>query len=135
MRYRHVAYRYSMVVTTEEAFDLSGTWRRPRPGITARPGWRPDTDMYETAACITVTVDVAGLDDADLDVLLFEDALVVEGRRALACEGEGVYHAAEIRQGPFRVGIPLPAGIRPEGVEARYDRGLLHITLPKAAAP
>jgi HSP20 family molecular chaperone IbpA len=44
-----------------------------------------------------------------------------------------MYHAASIRQGPFRVELPLPAPIDPERVEARYDRGLLHITLAKRA--
>ena len=28
-------------------------------------------------------------------------------------------------------GRPLPARIDPERVEARYERGLLHVTLPK----
>ena len=43
-----------------------------------------------------------------------------------------MYHAAGIRQGPFRVELPLPAPVDPERVEARYDRGLLRITLPEA---
>ena len=42
-----------------------------------------------------------------------------------------VYHTAGIRQGPFRVDLPLPAPVDPERVEARYDRGLLRITLAK----
>ena len=44
-----------------------------------------------------------------------------------------MYHAARIRQGPFRVELALPAPVDPERVEARYERGLLHVTLPKAA--
>jgi HSP20 family molecular chaperone IbpA len=42
-----------------------------------------------------------------------------------------VYHAAGIRQGPFRVELPLPAAVDADGVSATYDRGLLRITLPK----
>ena len=44
-----------------------------------------------------------------------------------------MYHAAGIPQGWFRLELPIPARIDPERVEARYDRGLLHITLPKRA--
>jgi len=44
-----------------------------------------------------------------------------------------VYHAAGIPQGLFRVELPLPARIDPDRVEARYERGLLHVTLPKRA--
>jgi HSP20 family molecular chaperone IbpA len=42
-----------------------------------------------------------------------------------------VYHAAGIRQGPFRIALALPAAVDPERVEARYERGLLRITLAK----
>src|SRR5439155_572664 len=60
--------------------------------------------------------------------------LVVEGRRQLpSCGEDAVYHAAGIPQGWFRLELPIPARIDPERVEARYDRGLLHITLPKRA--
>jgi HSP20 family protein len=131
MRYRYVAYRYSMMVTDAEPFDRSGTWRRPSLGVTTHPGWRPDVDVYETASSVLVTVDVAGVDDADLEVLVYEDVLLVEGRRRLPCAAEGVYQVAEIRQGPFRVGVQLPTGIRADAVEARYEQGLLRITLPK----
>jgi HSP20 family molecular chaperone IbpA len=31
------------------------------------------------------------------------------------------------------VALPLPARVDPERVEARYERGLLRITLPKLA--
>jgi HSP20 family molecular chaperone IbpA len=43
----------------------------------------------------------------------------------------GTYHAAGVRQGPFRVELPLPAPVDGERVEALYDRGLLRISLPK----
>jgi len=58
--------------------------------------------------------------------------LVVEGHRQLpSCQEGAVYHAAGIRQGPFQVALPLPPLVEPERVEARYDRGLLRISLPK----
>ena len=77
---------------------------------------------------------LAGVDEDDFEVQLFEDVVVVEGRRQLpSCQEGAVYHAAGIRQGPFQVELPLPAPVDPERVEARYDRGLLHITLSKRA--
>jgi HSP20 family molecular chaperone IbpA len=58
--------------------------------------------------------------------------LIVEGQRRLQTAGpHGVYHVAEIRQGPFRLELPLPVAIDQERVEARQDRGLLRITFPK----
>jgi HSP20 family protein len=95
-------------------------------------GWRPDADTYETATAVEIIVDLAGVDEDDFEVQLFEDALVVDGHRRLpGCEEAAVYHAASIRQGPFRLELPLPAAVDPERVEARYDRGMLRITLAK----
>src|SRR5262249_7723553 len=94
--------------------------------------WGPATDVAETARSIEVTVDLAGLDEDDFEVQLFDNGLVVEGRRHLPSSGEdAVYHAAGIPQGLFRLEVPLPARIDPERVEARYDRGLLPVALPK----
>src|SRR5499427_8718846 len=97
-----------------------------------RTRWRPDADIYETASAFEIVVDLAGVGDDDFEVQLFDDALVVEGqRRLLAPRESAVYHAASIRQGPFRMNLPLPGPIDADRVEAHYDRGLLRVTLPK----
>lgn len=134
MRYRRLSYRYAMVVGSGQTWPLGDVWPSERLRL-LRPGrWRPEADAYETATSVEITVDLAGVREDDFEVLVFEDVLVVEGRRQLpACHDEAVYHAAGIRQGPFEVALPLPAAVDPERVEARYDRGLLHITLPKRA--
>jgi len=56
---------------------------------------------------------------------------VIDGRRRLPAEPGAVYHAAEIRQGPFRVAVALPAAVDPQRVEARYEQGLLRVRLGK----
>jgi HSP20 family protein len=126
MRYRHVRYRYAVIAEAA----LRPVFRLP--GITlAQPRWRPETDVYETATAFTVTVELAGVNEEDVEVTLFEDALVVEGERRLRCDEDCVYHAATIRQGPFRLEVPLPARVDHDGVEARYEQGLLRIRIPK----
>ena len=134
MRYRRLSYRYTMVVRSGPGWPLGDIWQSDRLRPLARVGWRPDADIYETATAIEVMVDLAGVDEDDFEVQLFEDTLVVEGRRQLpSCPEGAVYHTAGIRQGPFQVEVPLPAPVDAGRVEARYDRGLLRITLPKLA--
>ncbi|MDQ3774905.1 MAG: Hsp20/alpha crystallin family protein [Pseudomonadota bacterium] len=134
MRYRRLSYRYTMVVRPGQTLPLGDIWQSDRVRLLVQPRWRPDADTYETATTVEILVDLAGVEEDELEVQLFEDVLVVEGRRQLpSCQEGAVYHAAGIRQGPFRVELPLPAPVDAERVEARYDRGLLRITLPKRA--
>jgi HSP20 family protein len=132
MRYRRLSYRYAMTARSDRTWPFGDIWQSDRLRLLVQAHWRPDADTAETATTVEISVDLAGLDEDDFEVQLFEDALVVEGLRRLpSCPDETVYHAVGIRQGPFRVELPLPAPVDAERVEARYDRGLLRITLPK----
>ena len=140
MRYRRIRYRYAFVVAAGGGSRAGGLphpvsepWQAERPGVTlAQTCWSPSADVYETAASLIVTVELAGVDQDEIDVLLFEDALIVEGQRRLSpAEAGGVYHAAQIRQGPFRLELTLPAAVDTEQGEAHYDRGLLTMILIK----
>jgi HSP20 family molecular chaperone IbpA len=134
MRYRRSSYRYAAVVGTGQTWVVGDVWQNDRLRLLVQTRWRPDLDAYETAGTLEIIVDLAGVDEEDFEVHLFEDALIVEGHRRLPASKEAaMYHAASIRQGPFRVELPLPAPVDPERVEARYERGLLHITLAKRA--
>jgi HSP20 family protein len=134
VRYRRLSYRYAVVLRSADAWSLGDPWQSDRVRLLARGHWRPDVDTYETATTVEIIVDLAGVEEDDFEVQLFEDVVVIEGRRRLpTCEAGAVYHAATIRQGPFQLGVPLPAPVSSEQVEARYDRGLLRITLPKRA--
>jgi hypothetical protein len=105
----------------------SASWSRlpgvPRPISTRRPPrWKPS---WRCPASRRTT----------WDIQLFENVLVVEGQRRLpVATPEVLYHTAGIRQGAFQIALALPARIDPDGLQARYDRGLLLITLPKRGA-
>ncbi len=132
MRYRRLTYRYSMIVSSGHTWPFGEMWQSDRARLLAQTRWRPNADMYETTSTVEIIVDLAGVGEDDFEVQVFDDALVVEGRRQLpACDEGAMYHAVGIRQGPFQVEISLPAPVDAERVEATYDRGLLRITLPK----
>ena len=132
MPYRRVTYRSATLRIAAQSWPSSAAWEQETIRLLVQARWRPATDVAETARSIEVTVDLAGVDEDDFEIQLFDNGLVVEGRRQLpSCGADAVYHAAGIPQGFFRLELPLPARIDPERVEARYDRGLLHVTLPK----
>ena len=133
IRYRRLATRYSAVVTIRSFVPGSELLRAsPASLAPAARSWRPPADVSEDERSVTITVDLAGIGEDDVDIQLFDDALLVEGSRPAPGPGRGFYHAAEIRSGPFRLEVPIPARIEAEGVEAHYERGILTITLPKA---
>lgn len=131
MRYRRLSYRYAMRLRTGPAWS-GEIWESERLRLLVEPVWRPDADTYETATTIEIVVDLAGVEDDDVEVQLFEDAVVVAGRRPVPAAHQGaVFQLAGIRRGPFRVEFPLSAPVDADGVEVHYDRGLLRVTLPK----
>lgn len=134
MRYQHLRYRYARVILAAEPRPLSSLWPgEPRWVSLAQPRWRPPTDVYETPTAITIVAELAGVDPEELEILLFDDAVVVEGQRRLVPpEDDAIYHSAEINQGRFRLAVELPAPVDAGRVDSRYERGLLRITLAKA---
>jgi HSP20 family molecular chaperone IbpA len=102
---------------------------------TVATAWRPSADVYETPTGVSVTIELAGIAPAEVQVLFLERAVVVEGRRRLpALDTSGIYHAAEIRRGHFRLEIALPAEVAVEPVELRSELGLLLISFAKRIA-
>ena len=133
MRYRRVSYRYALLLPANQNRTFGEPLASVQSGVRfAQTFWRPPADVCESESTIVVTVDLAGIDQDDLDVVLFEDALIVEGSRRLPSDPGVVYHLAEIRQGPFRLELRLPASVDQERVNARYDQGLLRITFLKS---
>jgi HSP20 family protein len=131
MRYRRRRCRCA-ALGTERASTVEW-WQLTRTTVVSAEAWRPRADVYETADNVLVTVELAGLEADDLDVQLFEDALIVEGGRSIPGSwADGRYHAAEIPRGRFRLRLALPVVVDPDAAEARFERGLLELTLPKS---
>src|SRR5207245_2903721 len=79
MRYRRLSYRYAVVMATSRPRPFGEVWQRHPANISmGQPAWRPPTDIVETSTEVIVLVELAGVDHEQLDVLLFEDALIVE---------------------------------------------------------
>lgn len=92
--------------------------------------WHPPTDVYETETSVVVKVEAAGIRDDDLDVIVQDDMLLIQGSRSDSSERRA-YHQMEIPFGKFSVSLKLPANVRTEGAEAEYKDGFLTIILPK----
>jgi HSP20 family protein len=106
--------------------DLAGS-RLPRS-----PAVRALADVYltEDPPTLTVQLDVAGVDPAEVDIQLDGDLLVVRGVRRRPSGERRIYQHAEIDWGPFERRMRIGVAIDAEAVTANYDRGLLTIVMP-----
>lgn len=132
-----VTYRFGSV-----SAGLEPHYQDLREAMTSAPqsysylravSWRPPVDMHETSEAMLIKVEAAGLQEEDIEVSLYPNALVVHGvRRDDDDHDEATcFHAAQIRYGVFQVEVALPAAIHYDEVLANYHDGFLRIRLPK----
>jgi HSP20 family protein len=95
----------------------------------------PAADVVETHEEYVVVVDVAGADDRAFDLAIEGRTLIISGSRPEHSQGKRRYHLGEVRTGPFQRTLLLPGPVVPDETRARYERGLLRITLRKASGP
>lgn len=130
MRFRQVHVRYAAVIQLPR--PLGDPWNLPSIPTVARPEWRPTCDLTEDDQEWRIKVELAGMQEEDFEIQLYEDRLIIQGYRAWppAC-GEARFHIAEIRYGPFRLEVPVLGSVQREKVSARYEAGFLSVSLPK----
>lgn len=97
----------------------------------SRDAWRPPTDVYETKDGLVVKMELAGMREHEIEVVLDERTLLISGVRPDDRPPERIaYHQMGINYGPFCIQVFLPWSIQEEGVSANYEDGLLKIHLP-----
>ena len=108
-----------------------------QPAPTGRSGgagrrWMPAMDLVETADQYVLRADLPGLSDDDVNIQLEDNVLTISGDRKTEHESqqEG-YYRLERAFGSFARSLTLPDGVDPDGVQARFDRGVLEIRIPK----
>ena len=113
-------------------FLFSNYYKSRRPVLmTMDKGWRPQTDMYETADEIVIIMEIAGITTRDVSLKLDGKVLTLRGIRRERCGEKRRYHTMEIDYGPFERRLELPAKVDPERVVARFLQGFLEIKLVK----
>ena len=105
---------------------------RTDEGTWTNYGLRPAADVVETAAGFEVSLDMPGLDPKAIQIQVEDQTLTVQGeRRQAAPPKEGAVHRCERPTGNFVRSFALPASVDGGKVEARYEAGVLTVTLPK----
>jgi HSP20 family protein len=95
----------------------------------------PQIDLEEDERQLKVYVELPGLAENEVEILLEPGQLVVRGEKReeearTFRRGRGRFE--ERRYGSFERRIPIATEIQEEKVEAKFDRGILTVVLPKS---
>jgi HSP20 family protein len=96
----------------------------------------PKIDIAETKDAIDLTAELPGVGEKDVDVTLADGMLTIRGEKKTERDERNKdknWHVVERSYGSFSRAIPLPFDPDPAKVEAMFDKGVLHIHLPKPA--
>ena len=92
--------------------------------------WSPPADVYETEKEYVVRVEIAGMREADFEVIFDNGYLFIGGIRTDVSERRA-YHQMEIRFGKFSTSVAVPGPVDLDHSEAQYKDGFMIVVLSK----
>jgi len=94
----------------------------------------PAVDMSGDEKAYRVTAELPGVDDRDVEVTVGDDYLFIKAEKRQAHEDKTKDRfVSERSYGVFQRTFALPVDVEHNGIDARFARGVLTVTLPKSA--
>ncbi|WP_349570351.1 Hsp20/alpha crystallin family protein [Azotobacter salinestris] len=92
----------------------------------------PAVDIVDQEQAILITAELPGMDEQNIELKLCNGNLMLKGEKKNEREesSKGRY-LSERSYGAFQRSFALPDSVDAEKIEARFDKGVLSITLPK----
>lgn len=95
----------------------------------------PAMNVWANEDGAIVTAELPGIEPDEIDISVTGDTLTLTGRRMPEeLEEDEIYHRRERIYGRFTRTFQLPFEVEAKDVEAVYQKGVLHITLPRSEA-
>ncbi len=109
------------------AFDMEGMIRSA-----GEMAGMPAVDIVEQDKAILITAELPGMDEHNIELKLSNGNLMLKGEKKDEREekSKGCY-LSERTYGAFQRSFTLPESVDADRIEARFDKGVLTIVLPK----
>ena len=91
----------------------------------------PAIDIHETDAAIILTAELPGLEEDDVEVEIKDRRLTLRGQKKVTHDDTGDLRFSERSYGSFTRTMTLPDAVDIEEISAAFDKGVLHVTMPK----
>jgi HSP20 family protein len=89
-------------------------------------------NVSETENEIRITAELPGVTEQDIDVSLDDDVLTIRGEKKFErTDDKENFHFVERSYGTFQRSLRLPFPVAPEQIQARFENGVLTVTLTK----
>lgn len=95
----------------------------------------PKVDVFETTKSLNVEVEIPGVKKEDIKLTLEDNILTIQGEKKVE-ERNDVQKSFRCERsfGSFKRSFTLPVDVNPDKVNAKFENGLLSITLEKYEA-
>ena len=97
---------------------------------------RPRIDVTEDEKHVEIVAELPGVEEKDLDVQVHGDVLSIRAEKKVEREEKDkakTWHLSERSYGCFVRSLELPFEPEADKVEATFNKGVLHVRLPKPA--
>ncbi|MBI3804244.1 MAG: Hsp20/alpha crystallin family protein [Nitrospirae bacterium] len=94
--------------------------------------WIPAVDIYEDADAIQLHAELPGMEMKEIEVKVANNLLEIKGEKKIEKEDKKEhYYRIERVFGRFARSFRLPGTVDQEKIKAKYEKGVLTLTLPK----
>ena len=124
------SFRWDFEDWFDEFFDMEGMPPRVHSGAS----YRPTMESHVTVNEMHLRAEIPGVDPKDVDISRKDGHLCVTGERKRANSGEDAcYCIEEMSYGKFTRCFSVPRDADAEKIRAKYEHGMLDITVPLSA--
>ena len=95
--------------------------------------WAPAINVTEKEDKFVAKVELPGVHEEDVNVMVVGDMLIVEGEKEAESEVKKKgYSYSETSYGSFSRSLAIPSIVDTDKISANFDKGVLEIDLPKS---
>ena len=92
----------------------------------------PSIDLKEDDGAVVLTAELPGMAEGDIDVEVKNGVLTLKGEKKHEYEdNRDEVQIMERRYGQVQRSLRLPEGVEPEKISAKFENGVLTVTMPK----
>ena len=116
-----VSLRETMDRLFEDNFISRGTFNRGAA-----------SNLHETPEGFVLQVSMPGVNPDDVEITVQQDTLSLKWSTSVNAPEKATTHWRGFAAGEYQQSFSLPAAVNAEKAEARYENGILTLSLPKA---